>query len=873
MLPQSFADSCIQRLLQQNAERTPDAIAIAAPNRTPLSYRDLWAQVVDIAGVLRACGLGPGDRIALVIPDGPEMAVAFLAVSAVGTAAPLNPSSPLSEFESRLSELNVKMLIASADDSPAVAAARTLGIRVVGLECTAGAPAGAFLLAGAPIACPPTEAVPHGSDVALVLTTSGTTSRPKIVALTHANVCASAMNISASLGLRANDRCLDVMPLFHVHGLIGGLLSSLAAGASVVCPPGFDAPRFFDWIDELEPTWYTAVPTMHQAILARAQAHRDIIAHHPLRFIRSSSSALPEPVRTALEKEFSAPVIEAYGMTEASHQIAVNPRPPGVRKAASVGVASGTEAAIMDERGNLLPQGETGEIVIRGAAVMAGYEGNSSANESAFTNGWLRTGDAGHLDEDGYLFITNRLKETINRAGEKIGPREVDDVLLNHPAVAEAVAFGVPHKTLGQDVAAAVVLRPGVSCTERELREFVGAKLAHFKVPARILFVDTLPKSATGKLQRNRLAEQLGVQAGDQTSPTVRAAFVAPGTPLEQTLAALWAEILGVSPVGIHDNFFDLGGDSVLAARVVARVHGELNANLSLVALFDRPTLAEMARTVAEATATPGVQVSAELGDGGARRPAIQAVRRDAFRAQRTPPSDPAPETDAPLSFGQQRLWFIDQWQPGNGVFNSRVPIWLTGQLRVTALEESLAAVVRRHAVLRASFPSTGGQAVQRIARALPVPLPVVDLRELPDHARASEVDRLITEETRRPFDLSRGPLVRASLIRVDPTNHVLLLTIHHIVFDGWSRAVLLRELSAFYKSFVTGEPVSLSPLPLQYTEYAQQEAQQSDDRHLAFWTKQLGGDLPILALPTDYPRPLVADPRGSRTSACCLAG
>ena len=866
MIAHRLADSCIQQVLQRHAERTPDAIAIAAPNRTPISYRRLWAHVVDIAGVLRAFGLGPGDRVALVLPDGPEMAVAFLAVSAVGTAAPLNPSCRQSEFESHLSDLNVKMLIASAaDDSPAVAAARKTGVRVVRLTCAAGAPAGVFLLADSPIAHPTTASLSRGLDVALVLTTSGTTSRPKIVALTHANIYASAINIGASLGLRADDRCLDVMPLFHVHGLIGGLLSSLAAGASVVCPPGFDAPRFFDWIDELEPTWYTAVPTMHQAILARAGAHREIIAHHPLRFIRSSSSALPEPVRTALEREFNAPVIEAYGMTEASHQIASNPRPPGVRKAGSVGVASGADAAIMDERGNLLPPGETGEIVIRGASVMAGYQGDSSVNEHAFTNGWLRTGDAGHLDEDGYLFITDRLKETINRGGEKIGPREVDDVLLNHPAVAEAVAFGLPHETLGHDVAAAIVLRPGVPCTERELREFVGAKLAHFKVPARVFFVDRLPKSPTGKLQRNRLAEQLGIQAGKPTSPAVGAAFVAPSTPLEQTLAAMWAEILGVAPVGIHDNFFDLGGDSVLAARVVARVRGELDADLSLVTLFDRPTLAEMARAVAAAIANRRVQASTEAHDGGARRPAIPAVRRDAFRAQRTPLSDPAPVLDAPLSFGQQRLWFIDQWQPGNGVFNSRVPIWLTGPLRVTALEQSLAAIVRRHAVLRASFPSNAGQPVQRIARALPIPLPVVDLRELPDHARASEVNRLITEETRRPFDLSRGPLVRASLIRVDPTNHVLLLTIHHIVFDGWSRAVLLRELSAFYTSFVRGEPASLSPLPLQYTDYAQREAQQSDDRHLAFWTKQLGGDLPMLALPTDYSRPPVADLRGGQ--------
>ncbi|HEX3704066.1 MAG TPA: AMP-binding protein, partial [Vicinamibacterales bacterium] len=780
--------------MRRHVERAPNAVAIVSPDRAPLTYRRLWTQIADVAAALRAGGFGPADRVAIVLPDGPEMAVAFLAVSAVSTAAPLNPAYRRNEVEARLTGLHVKALITNDEASPAAVAALRIGARVVRLVPDLSAPAGVFGLADVPLAPHASLPLPRGGDAALVLTTSGTTSRPKVVALTHANLCASALNIAARLELRADDRCLDVMPLFHVHGLIGGVLSSLAAGSSVVCPPGFDAPRFFDWIDALEPTWYTAVPTMHQAILARASAHGRVVARRSIHFIRSASSALPGPVRTALEAAFQAPVIEAYGMTEGSHQVASNPLPPGVRKAGSVGLTSGAEAAIMDARGQLLPHGSTGEIVIRGATVMTGYEADPAANAHAFVDGWLRTGDAGHFDEDSYLFITGRLTETINRAGEKIAPLEVDDVLLSHPAVAEAATFALPHETLGHEVASAIVLRPAIACAERELREFVAATLAPFKVPSRIFLVDRIPKSATGKLQRHLLASQLGL-AADDASRAAAPVPAPPCSPLERTLAAIWQEVLGVAPEGIHDNFFDLGGDSVLAARVVARVSGELNADLSLVTLFERPTLASMADVISAAIADRAA-AREPAKNPGTRRPTISPVGREAFRTRRTRLADAVKTPETPPSFGQQRLWFIDQWQPDSGMFNSRVPIRLTGSLQIAAIEQSLAAIVRRHDVLRASFPSKGGQPVQRIAPALRVPLPVIDLGGLPECDRAPELDRLIRDEARRPFDLSSGPLIRTSLIRIDPDNHVLLVTVHHIVFDGWSRAILLRELA-----------------------------------------------------------------------------
>jgi acyl-CoA synthetase (AMP-forming)/AMP-acid ligase II len=296
--------------------------------------------------------------------------------------------------------------------------------------------------------------------------------------------------------------------------LIAGILAPLAAGGSVFCPPPFNALRFFAWMEEAVPTWYTAVPTMHQAILARGGRHQALTQAHPLRFIRSSSASLPPQTLAELEAVFGAPVLEAYGMTEAAHQMTSNPLPPRQRKPGTVGIAAGPEVAIMDGEGTLLPPGQTGEIVIRGENVTPGYENNPAATAEAFKGGWFRTGDQGIVDDDGYVRISGRLKEIINRGGEKISPREVDDVLMAHPAVQQAVTFALPHRTLGEDVAAAVVLRVGMHATEQDLRDFVAARLIAFKVPRKVLFLDELPKGATGKPQRIGLADKLGLAAG-----------------------------------------------------------------------------------------------------------------------------------------------------------------------------------------------------------------------------------------------------------------------------------------------------------------------------------------------------------------------
>jgi len=494
-------------LLDLLAQGAPDAPALLSPDRPALTFRDVRDRVLGLAERLAALGLGREDRIAIVMDNGPDLVLSFLAAAICGTAVPLNPKYRAEEFTFYYKDGNVQALIAAPGTVPDAYAAVAPGMMVIQAE---NDPSGTLRLSPlGPARSPRRLEAPGPDDVAILLHTSGTTKLPKRVPIRQRNLAASAANVVRAYALTPADVSLCVMPLFHIHGIVASMLAPLASGGSVVCPPGFDALRFWGWVDEFRPTWYSAVPAIHQLLLSRADRYANVIRGNPFRFIRSCSAALPPMVIGRMEEVFGAPVTEAYGMTEATHQMTSNPLPPGLRKPGAVGFGIGVQVAIMDEVGALLPPDMHGEVVVRGLNVVDGYENNREANESTFVRGWLRTGDQGVMDADGYLAITGRLSERINRGGEKISPLEIDHVLLRHPSVAEALAFGVPHRSLGEDVHAAVVLRS--AATEQALRAHCAEFLADFKVPRRIHFLDALPYVGSGKLRRNVMAKTLAL--------------------------------------------------------------------------------------------------------------------------------------------------------------------------------------------------------------------------------------------------------------------------------------------------------------------------------------------------------------------------
>lgn len=583
------------RLIVDHADHNPFALALLAPGRVPLTYARLHAEIREHTRVLGAIGVRREDRVALLLPNGPEAAVALLATSAISICAPLNPVCAANEIDGALSQLNPKVLIASPDfDAAKLAVAAKHGIRVVTAIPDLQREAGVFTLTASATVGSAPEVLPQPNDVALLLRTSGTTSQPKLVNLTHGNLCRSAENIARALLLGPEDRCFNIMPLFHIHGIVASILSSLHAGASVVCSPGFRGRDFFQWLQEFRPSWYTAVPTMHAAIVARAEQHGDILNQHSLRFVRSCSAALPAVVLRDLEQQFGVPVLEAYGMTEAAHQIACNPLPPGICKPGSVGVSTGTEIAIHNELGQPLGPDCEGDIVIRGGNVISSYAGDPSIDQQSFAGGWLRTGDVGSIDRDGYLFIKGRVKEFINRGGMKLSPHEIEEVLLGHPNVAEAVAFAMPAPRLGEEVAAAVVLRCPSPAAATEIRDFSSRQLSYFKVPRQVVLLDKIPKGPTGKPQRVGLAAKLGLNA-PREEYRENLPMRELGTPLEDLLATMWARNIGAERVSLHDNFFEIGGDSLAAEELMLGIEQVTGRRLTIAALFQAPTIKQLA--------------------------------------------------------------------------------------------------------------------------------------------------------------------------------------------------------------------------------------------------------------------------------------
>ena len=827
----------IPELLAAAATARPDAIALLAPGRRPLTYKSLARTVAEGASSLGAFGIARGDAVAIALGPGSGAATAFLAAASAGIACPLNPQYVAAEFEFHLGALKARALILEEGREGAAAeAARKLDIPVVRLNALPEA--GGFTLAGPKSAKTKKIAKARADDVALILHTSGTTARPKKVPLTHANLLASAGAVAETLALSPADRGLCVMPLFHIHGLVAALLAPLSAGGSIVVPPGFHAIEFFDWCEEFAPNWYTAVPSMHQALLARAEQFRDVVANMHFRFLRSSSAALPPTVLAELERVFRCPVIESYGMTEAAHQMASNPLPPRPRKPGTVGIPAGPEIAILDEQGTILAAGKSGEVAIRGPNVTAGYLENEAANSAAFTRGWFRTGDLGVIDAGGYLTLVSRIKEIINRGGEKVAPREVEEALLAHPDVADAAVFPVKDAALGEEVGAAVVLKPGAKANAAALKEFAGSRLAYFKLPRYLVVIDEIPKGATGKIQRAGLAERLRLRAdraaaaADQTRPR---------NETESLLCRLWGEVLRVESVGIHSRFLDLGGDSVLAAQLVARLRQSLSLSLAMADIWDTPTIAAMAERIESKRGRPGPAAMPPIAAGEA----------------------------PPLSFSQEWWLSLEDASPGSPASNRPSSVLIEGALDGKALEKAFAAVVARHDALRMSFPGKAGARRVEVAAANAAPLESEDLSALGSAARA-KAEEAAQAMARRPFALERFPLWRAKLLRLSPSAHVLAFVVHHAIFDGWSMAIFVRDLAVFYES-ILGGTCPPQPLAIRYVDYAARQRRDLTGPKLAmletFWRERLKNAPRPLVLPFAKPRPKRPSLKGGAAS------
>lgn len=572
-------------------QKTPNATAILAPRKQPITYDRLFQHLVKTASSLQRSGITHTDRVALVMNNGPEMATAFLAIGSVAVCVPMNSHSSLSEFKTYLSAVRTKVLvIADGLSTEATTAASELGIEIITVKCE-GDEAGIFDIINAPLECQKAVEYSKPEDVALILFTSGTTGKPKIVPLTHSNIYSCTKNIVSSLLLSPKDRCLNVMPLFHSGGLVMSLLSTLFAGGSIVCTNGFVASQFFRWLSELSPTWYSAVTAIHHAILQEWEHLGQPSIVHSLRFIRCGSAALPPQLAQKLESVLQIPIIEGYGSSEAVSQITVNPLPPGQRKLGSAGKSTGCKVEIMDEFGNLLPAGVSGEIVIQGDSVFWGYENDSAANLNSFCKGWFRTGDQGYIDSEGYLYINGRIKEMINCGGAKISPREVEEVLLLHPAVKEVVAFAIPHLSLGEVIAVAIVMKRDKIVSQEEFQRYASKHVIYYKVPHKVMFVDDIPKEATGKVNRIGMAEKLGASLNIVDERIVKTSAC---DELEHKMIDIWRKILKKSDIEIDKGFFNIGGDSLTATFLSVEIEAVFGKYIPVSLIYENDTIEKL---------------------------------------------------------------------------------------------------------------------------------------------------------------------------------------------------------------------------------------------------------------------------------------
>lgn len=866
----------MRQILSTNGSNDGPALHLPAYDAT-LSRGELERLVTKCARSLIASGIKRGDVVALAEVNSVEFVIGFLAITwASAVALPLNPNNKKDEFYLFLEDAKAKMVLISANGRPeAEAAAATLNIPIIALQVTEDISFSLTMTSSTPgfeIKSGNDDVSitldPNPEDQVLILHTSGTTGRPKCVPHRHRNLCAALRNVAWTYDM-SDEVSMHVMPLFHPHGLTQGLLTPLATGGSVILPTAgkFDPVTFWQDAAKYKATYYTAVPTIHLMLLARAAEDYPADNPPPLKFIRSCSAPLAPATLHKLETMFGVPVLEAYAMSECN-QMCSSPLPRrGGRKAGTVGPAAGDiEVAIIAPDGKILPNGQRGEVCVKGPSVTDGYMENPAANAESFIDGWFHTGDEGVLDQDNYLTVTGRIKERINRGGEKISPNEIDSCLMAHPDVAEAVSFAAPDELYGQVVACAVRLTPEGAKKHKDdiavaasIRKHVGEKLADFKVPAFVFVTDSIPKNATGKVQRRHVADHFLAKVSELRS---LAAIAAAGQDTSAIVAAVWREVLGERftdsdiPEDAAD-FFLSGGNSVRAMQAVSRLRESTGLDLPAAFVFMHRTFIQMVDAVNAAR-------NNTVGTDGINQNVLKAMHD-------------LPRYDGvPVSLSQEQLLLLYEQDPDRTDYLVVEADWIQGSLDTAVLKTAYEYLIQRHEALRTLFAAKGSTMVQKVIPADKV-VPSWIEEDISSDPGSEEIAlRILQEEMQAPFNLYKVPPCKAVLLRCEADLHLFFIKVHHICFDGWSRGVMVKELSQLYAGIKAGKKPEdvLTPaaLPLQYADYSQWQRKQVDtpeaEAMLEYWKKHLDGAPPLLALPTDFPRPSAPTGRGGQVPA-----
>lgn len=846
---QNFADFLVVLAANQ-----PAAPALHMSGWRSLTYGALGAQIRYIRERLGSWGIAPGDVVAGVIPSRPEMAVACATLPSSCTFAPLSATLSTDAYAQLIVRMRASaVLVPKGREHPIRAAAQQHGVAEIDVVSEPDAPAGVFTLdlcrAGKSLRAKGTAR----PELSYILVSSGTTGRPKLVPATHRQTLLYARAASDWLGYTPSDVGCHLMPIHMGAGLLSGWIIPLLAGSAIVCLPESHIDGFFSAIEEFRPTYLNAGFALHRAILRRATEYREALKQSRFRFLRAGMGRLyPEEI-DRLEQVFGAPVLVALSSTETC-AISLDPLPPRRRKRGAAGLPLVNEVAVMDSAGQISAREAPGEIVVRGPLVFPGYLNDSELTAASFVGDWFRTGDLGFLDEEGYVHVSGRLKEIINRGGEKISPVEIDAVIESLPGVSEAATFGIAHPSLGEEVVAALVRRADAALDEAQVIEHVCHRMGPTKVPRKIYFVDRIPRTANGKVLRLELPRILGLEEGrpvpgDGSDPKAAPVSL---SPLEGALAGLWASFLQVRNVGPHDNFFLLGGDSLQGAQLIAHIKALFGVELSIQALFrEAATVASMARTIETIRQRDTVtEVSTAIG-----------ARRSAAIPRR--------QSHAPvvLAHAQLRVWFLTRLDPDSAAYNESRAHRLSGRIDIDALRTSLQAVIQRHEILRTTFTVINDEPRQVVHENATLDFQCLDLSSAPLSSRDEMLSSVLTAVAQEPFDLESGPLLRFRLIRVAASEHVLLRVWHHIVSDGWSAEIFERELSSVYNALVLGGTVELPALAVQYADYALWQRQWLSgevlDRQLDYWKDKLA-NLPTLELFTDRARPAVQSYRGA---------